>query len=95
MPFEDGVRQLVEGSCATRTHVEYPRVLGSLVKPKVDLYHIVYVDEVPKLFAFGIPVASFEEPRLAITKNLLIQMEGHARHLALVSLTGTVDVEIP
>src|SRR5690606_11874630 len=53
------------------------------------------VHEVAALLAGPVAVAALEQPRLARSRDLVVQMERDARHLPLVRLAGSVDVEVP
>ena len=61
---------------------------------QVDAHDVTDVDEVAPLLAVCDAICPAEEARLSHIENLMIELIEDRRHLALVMLLGTIDVEV-
>src|SRR5690606_26554906 len=91
---DHGGGQLGEGCAAAGTAVEGAAAVRVPEEPADDLDDVVDVDEVAPVHAGLRPGAGAEDARHARGRDLVVELEGHARHRALVALAGAVGVEV-
>ena len=65
-----------------------------LPEPEINSSHVLHKDEIPHLTAVRIAVAALEQLGILPGQHLIVKMEGHAGHAALVLLPGAVDIEV-
>ena len=94
VPVDHRIGDVVEGLRLPGTGVEYTRNIRVLQEPEIHGACVVYVDEVPQLFAVPVTAGSFEQPRFVISDYLVIEVKSHAGHRPLVLFARPVDVEI-
>src|SRR5690606_15533744 len=91
---DHGARDVVERLRPAGAAVEdaaHRRVVEAV---QVDRDDVVHMDEVARLFARAVAVMGAEQPDAAVGDELVVVVERHRRHPALVRLARAVDIEI-
>jgi len=63
-------------------------------EPEVDVDDVADVDEVAALFAVAVAIAAFEEFDVLAGGDLVVEVEGDARHAAFVLFARAIHVEV-
>src|SRR5690554_961040 len=85
---------VVERLGAPGAAIEHAGFRGLVQKEKIDIHHVVHMDEVTHLTAVGIAVPTTEETNVPDSAKLIHIMKGDRGHACLVLLVGPIHVEI-
>ena len=94
MVLNDCLRHLQERLGTAGAQVENAGLVRIIIEPQVHLAHVVYIYKVTLLPTVRIAIPTLEQLGILASFDLFVQVIGHGRHLALVLLSGAVDVEV-
>src|SRR6185369_911145 len=87
-------RDIVEALCPAGAEVEDAGLLGMVEEKEIDLGDIADEDEIAHLPAVLVAMRTLEQLDLAVGLELVVVVESHRGHAALVGFARAIDVEV-